>query len=64
MLLPLQSQKNQSKKFPEKKIFEAFFSFFCLKCSAVVVAAAVVVIDVVVVAAAFVVVVAAAVTAA
>ena len=47
-MLPLQSQKNQSKKFPEKKIFEAFFSFFCLKCSAVVVAAAVVVIDVVV----------------
>ena len=63
-MLPLQSQKNQSKKFPEKKIFEAFFSFFCLKCSAVVVSAAVVVVVTAVVVVAVVVVVAAAVTAA
>ena len=41
-------KKINRKNSQKKKIFEAFFSFFCLKCSAVVVAAAVVVIDVVV----------------
>ena len=39
--------KKSIEKIPRKKIFEAFFSFFCLKCSAVVVAAAVVVVVVV-----------------
>ena len=36
--------KKINRKNSQKKIFEAFFSFFCLKCSAVVVAAAVVVV--------------------